>query len=61
MKKSDLLFYVLDEFAMAVMSGNFQCVRRALFGEGQYDMEQTDAAGKTLLMSAVCHGEICFF
>ncbi|KAL4232986.1 M-phase phosphoprotein 8 [Mactra antiquata] len=45
-----------DEFAKAVMRGDFVSVRRALLGDGQYDIEQADPSGKTLLIGAVQHG-----
>ncbi|XP_060563845.1 M-phase phosphoprotein 8-like isoform X2 [Ruditapes philippinarum] len=45
-----------EEFANAVMAGDYKLVKRALLGESKYDLERPDMDGKTLLMWAVHHG-----
>jgi ankyrin repeat protein len=45
-----------EEFANAVMAGDYKLVKRALLGESKYDLECPDMDGKTLLMWAVHHG-----
>jgi len=51
-----VLCNIPDEFASAVWSGDYGLVRRALLGDGCYNMEARDALGHTLLMHTVKHG-----
>lgn len=40
------------------MAGDYQLVKRALIGDGKYDLEHVDSDGKTLLMWTVLQGEL---
>ncbi|XP_045198058.2 M-phase phosphoprotein 8-like [Mercenaria mercenaria] len=45
-----------DEFATAVMTGDYHLIKQALIGDRKYDLEHPDTDGKTLLMFSVQQG-----
>ena len=50
-------FNSTEAFVRAVMTGDYELVKRALMGEGKYNLEHMDPAGKTLLAHAAQHGK----
>lgn len=58
-RKYNLHNYVFSvEFAEAVRCNNYELVKRALKGDGKYDMNSADQHGKTLLMHTVQQGRL---